>query len=566
MTTTSSVSTSGSSTYVTGTASGLDTDAIIDAAVAQKTARADTIDAKVTANKTKISSYQTLQTLLQAVSDSMSTLASAAYSSVSTATNAFDEKQAYLTASDGADATDVLAVSADADATASSYEITVTQLAKAQKVASAMQTSSSTALGLDGVMSIGAGDNTAVDITVTSDMTLADLSAAINAQTSTSGVTATVISTSSGARLVLSTSDTNQDITVSSASGDDIGVGIGLTDSTGAFANELQAAQPSIVTVDGLTVESDGNELTDVVPGLSISLLQTTATGQTITLDIEANYDDIKTAITSFITAYNSLRDFVVTNQTVGSDGTVSDDAVLFADSILRDANRQLGAVLSDSPASAGDDVTDLSDLGITFNANNQLELSDETTLDNLLLTNLSAVSQFFESSFTTDNSGLKMLKNSTALSFDFSLDVTATDGVISGVSVNGDSSLFTVSGSLITGAKGTIYEGLSFALAPATTGSISVRIEQGFANKLTSLLDGYANTSSGTIQNQIASLETIDTSLTSQSDDIRTDAEDYRAKLVTKYANMESELSAAQLLQAQIQAILGASTSDDDS
>ena len=91
MTTTSSVSTSGSATYVTGTASGLDTDAIIDAAVAQKTARADTIDAKVTANKTKISSYQTLQTLLQAVSDSMSDLASSTYSAISTTTNAFDE-------------------------------------------------------------------------------------------------------------------------------------------------------------------------------------------------------------------------------------------------------------------------------------------------------------------------------------------------------------------------------------------------------------------------------------------------------------------------------------------
>jgi flagellar hook-associated protein 2 len=564
MTSTATVSTSGSSTYVTSTASGLDTDAIIDAAVAQKTARADTIDAKVTANKTKISSYQSLQTLLQAVTDSMSNLASAAYSSISTTTNAFDEKQAYLTASDGSDATDILAVSADSDATASSYAISVSQLAKAQKVASAMQTSSSTALNLAGVMSIGAADGTAVDITVTATMTLADLSTAINAQTSTSGVSATVISTSTGARLVLSTTDTNQAITVSSTSGDDIGVGIGLTDSTGAFTNELQAAQPSIITVDGLTVTSDSNELTDVVPGLSISLLQTTTTDQSITLDIEANYDDIKTAITDFITAYNSLRDFVTTNQTVGSDGTVSDDAVLFADSILRDVNRQLSAVLSDTPASAGDDVTDLSDLGITFDSDNQLELSSETTLDNLLLTNMSAVSKFFESSYTTDNSGLKMLKNSTSLSLDFSLDVTATDGAISSVSVNGDSSLFTVTGSLITGAKGSIYEGLSFALAPATTGSISVQIEQGFANKITNLLDSYANTSSGTIQNQISSLETIDTSLTTQSDDIRTDAEDYRTKLVTKYANMESELSAAQLLQAQIKAILGASSSDD--
>jgi flagellar hook-associated protein 2 len=565
MTTTSTVSTSGTTSHVTGTISGLDTDALVAAAVAQKTARADTIDAKVTANKTKISSYQQLQTLLQAVSDSMSNLATATYSSVATTANAFDEKQAYLTASDGSTATNILAVSADSDAIAASYDISVTQLAKAMKVASTAQSATS-ALGLAGVMSLGAGDGTAVDITVTADMTLSGLASAINAQTTASGVNATVITGAAGAQLVLSTSDANQQISLSSVSGDDIGLGVGLTDSTGAFASVLQAAQPSIVTIDGLTVQSDSNELTDVVPGLSISLLQATTTGQSVTLDIEANYDDIKTSITSFVSAYNALRAFVTTNQTVGSDGSVSDDAVLFADSILRDAGRQLSAVLSGSPSSADADVANLADLGITLDANNQLVLSSETTLDNLLLTNLSSVASFFETSFTSDNANLKLMKNATALSFDFDLDVTATDGVITGASVNGDSSLFTISGSLITGAKGTIYEGLSFALASATSGTIAVKIDQGFANKITSLLDGFANTTSGAIQTQIGSLEDIDTSLTSKADEIRSDAETYRTRLVAKYAAMETELYAAQTLQAQIAAILGASNDDDDS
>ena len=565
MTSTATVATSGSTTYLSGTVSGIDTDALVTAAVAQKTARADTIDAKVTANKTRISSYQQLQTLLQAVSTSMSTLATATYSSVATTTNAFDEKQAYLTASDGADATNILAVSADSTATAASYEMSVTQLAKAMKVASSAQ-SSTTALGLAGVMSLGAGDAAPVDITVTATMTLSDLSTAINAQTATSGVTATVITTGGSSRLVLSTSDTNKTINIASVSGDDVAQGIGLTDSTGAFSTVLQAAQPSIVVIDKQTITSDGNELDDVVPGLSISLLQTTTTGQTVTLDVEANYDDIKKAITSFVTAYNALRTFVTTNQTVGSDGTVSPDAVLFADSLLSDSSRQLGAILTGAPASADSTVTNLADLGITIGSDNQLVLSSETTLDNLLLTNLSSVSKFFETSYSADNSNLKLLKNATALSFDFSLDVTATDGVITGASVGGDSSLFTISGSLITGAKGSIYEGLSFALASATTGSIAVNIQQGFANKVTSLLDGFANAATGSIQTQIQSLQSTDTDLASKADDIRSDAEDYRTTLVNKYAKMETEIYAAQTLQAQIKAILGATNTDDSS
>ncbi len=562
MTTTSSVSTSGSTTYLTGTISGLDTDSLIEAAVAQKTARADTIDAKVTANETKIASYQSLQTLLQAISDSMTALAGTTYSSVTTTTNAFDEKSAYLTASDGTDATSVIAVDADSDAVAASYEITVTQLAKAMKVTSSAQTAG-TALGLSGVVSIGVDGGTAAEITVTSTMTVSDIAAAINAKTSTTGVTATLITSSTGTRLVMSTSDTNQQITMSSVSGDDIGQSLGLTDSTGAFANVLQAAQPSIVTIDGVEIESDGNELTDVIPGLSISLMQAT-TGQTITLDIEANYDDIKTAITDFIDAYNALRAFVVTNQTVGADGTVADDAVLFADGILRDVNRQLNALLGGSSGS-DDELTDLSALGITLNSANQLELSDETSLDNLLLTDLSSVAAFFETKFEASDSNLKLLKNDTTLSYDFDLEVTVTDGAISSVSVDGDSSLFTISGSRIVGATGSIYEGLSFALANPTSGTISVQITQGFANLITSLMSDYANTTTGVIQQRINTLDTVNADLTEQSESIRDSAETYRTKLIAKYSAMETELYAAQILQEQIKAILGASSDDDD-
>ena len=46
-------------------------------------------------------------------------------------------------------------------------------------------------------------------------------------------------------------------------------------------------------------------------------------------------------------------------------------------------------------------------------------------------------------------------------------------------------------------------------------------------------------------------------------ADQIRSDADDYRTSLISKYANMEQEVSAAQLVQDQIKAILaGASNS----
>ncbi|UAL10893.1 flagellar filament capping protein FliD [Caulobacter segnis] len=562
MTTTSTVSTSGSTSYLTGTISGLDTDSLIEAAVAQKTARADTLDAKVTANTTKISAYQSLQSLLTDITDSLSALKSVAYSSLSTSGNAFDEKSAYLTASDGSDATDVIAVSADDDATAASYAITITQLAKAMKVASTAQDASA-ALGVSGDFTIGVEAGTSATIAITSDMTLTSLAAAINAQSGTTGVNATLLKVDDGDyRLVLSASDTDVDIQVTDNSG--AAQAIGLTDTDGAFANVLQAAQPAIVTIDGLEVTSASNQLTDTIPGLSISLLQAT-TGQTITLDIEPNYEDVKTAITDFIDAYNALRDFIDTNQTVGSDGTVADDAVLFADSILRGVTKQLSGVLGQSVAAADDTVSTLASLGITLNADNQLELSDETTLDNLLLENLDSLQGFFETKFTTSDSALKLLKNDTSASLSFTLDVSVTDGAITDVTVGGESGLFTVSGNRIVGASGTIYEGLSFALVATQSTSIDVSLQQGFADLVTTLLNSYADSSTGVIQKQIQSLNETNAALSDKSDQIRDDAETYRTKLVQKYSAMEQELYAAQVLQQQIKAILGSSSDDDE-
>src|SRR6201999_1868760 len=77
-TSTGTVVTSGSTTYIASTASGLDTASLVSAAVAQKTAVADSIDAEVTANKNKISAYSDIQTLLNAMASSVDSLASAA--------------------------------------------------------------------------------------------------------------------------------------------------------------------------------------------------------------------------------------------------------------------------------------------------------------------------------------------------------------------------------------------------------------------------------------------------------------------------------------------------------
>lgn len=559
-TSTAGVSTSSGVSYITSTASGLDTDALIEAAVEQKTARADTIDAKVTANEAKIAAYEELQTLVAAVSDAIEGLALPAYSSLGSE-NSFDSRSASLSSSSG-DTVSGLAVDVTSEAITGDYEIEVVQLAQAMKV-SASSGSSTDAIGVGGVLSLGVEDGEAVEITVTSTMTLSDLAKAINAQSDTTGVQASLITLdSSTVQLVLSATDTNQTIVVSSVSGDDVAQTIGLTDETGAFANILREAQPSIITVDGATVTRDTNELTDVIEGISLSL--SGISDGAVTLTVSTDSSEVKTAITDFIDAYNALKQYILDQSAVSSDGGADEDAVLFADSVMRMLNSTLQTLINSGSDAASDDITMFSDMGITWTSEGLLELSDETALNDAILSNLDAIESFFETDFTTSDSNLKMLANDTTSSLEFTLTiVTDETGAITSAAADGDASAFTVSGSRLIGAEGTIYEGLSFTLSPATAGDISVSIQQGFANLLTQTLTQFDDSSTSLIQERIDSLTDLNTDLSDRADKIREDAETYRTKLVTKYANMEAELEAARLLQEQIEAILG--SSDDD-
>jgi flagellar hook-associated protein 2 len=556
--TSSSVSTLGGSTFITGTASGLDTQSLIAAAVAQKTAPADTLDAKVTANKAKIASYQQLQTMITALSTAMTQLAAPAFSSVGTTTTAFQNKTVSLTSSDGSTAGNYIAASADADAASASYKLQVTQLAASQKVASnAMD--QTTALNYTGSFTLQEGGGPTATINVTPGMTLSDLASAINASSSTSGVSASIIKDStSGYRLVLSANDTNQPITATATSGEDVLGGIGLTASDGSFSDVLQAAQPAILTLDGSQITSDSNNVTDAVSGVSLSLLNTTPAGTTVTLAVGPDYSAVKSAVTDFITAYNTLRDFISSNQVVAGDGTVDSSETLFADSLLRSVSQQVGGLLSTPSASATGSYSTLADLGVTVDEHNDLQLSDENTLDNALLGNLSQVASMFQSTFTPSDPSLKLLQNTSLSSFNFKLDVTATaDGTITGAAVNGDASAFTVSGNRIVGAAGSIYAGLSFALVTSGDSSIQVNIQPGFANQMTNFASEFGDPSTGLIEQQIDALTTQDTDWSTQSTQIRSDADTYQTTLINKYSNMETEVSAAQLVQAQIKAIL---------
>lgn len=560
--TTGTLTTTGSRTYIVGTASGIDTSALVDAAYSAKTAAADKIDLQVQNNENIISSYSQLQTLSNNLISSLSTLRAAYLSDDS---SVYSQLTSYLSSSDGTEASNYMSVNVDSGASKGTYTVNVEQLATAMKISSSAQSGKTTALDMSGVFSLSAADGTAADITVTSDMSLQDIADAINAQSATTGVGANIVKTSdSSYTLVLTGTDTGEVISASAVSGGDVLQSLGVTDSSGNFANIVQDAQDAKILFDGQEVTSSSNTFSDVVNGLSITI-GNSSPGKTVTVDVDYDYSQTKSAIEDFITAYNNLRDYITTNQQVNSDGSIPDSAVLHNDSIMEAIDSQLSSILDGSFGSSSG--FGLASMGITLDSNNDLQVSDETTLNNALLNNYSDVQKLFQSSLSSDNSNLKLINNTSAsASMSFTLQiVTDGNGNITGVTANGDSNDFTFSNGSITGKDGTPYAGLTFSYSGTTDATISVNLNQGLADRLSNLLNNFSDTTTGTIQKQIQQLDSTDNALSARASDIRDRADAYRETLIDRYAKMEQAIEANNLLLQQVKAILGASNNSSN-
>lgn len=562
MTTTTSVSntgsvvTLGSTTYIQSTSSGLNTASLVAAAVATRTAMADTIDTQITANQQKISAYSSVQSLVNALSSSVSALASSTNETAGT-TSVFGDMNATVTSSDASvTASNILTASTTSSATEGSYSLTISQLATSMKVASSTQ-SGSTALGETGSFTIAASDGTAATINVTSSMTLSDIASAINAQSATTGVDATLIQVSSGEyQMVLSTADTGQSITTTAASGADVLTDIGVTNGGGSFADTIQSAQDAVFTVDGMQITSTTNTATNVIPGVTLDLAGTTSSGSTLTLSISQNTSAVTSAVQSFITAYNNLNDYLATQQSE-SNGTVSSTAYLFGDSTLASLTKALDSLVTGQVGSSSNAIDYLTQLGITMDSSNDLELSNSTALTDAATYGSTALQTFFQSSFSASSTSLSLISNTSTLSQGFTLNITADSSGISAVTVNGQSGLFTISGDVLTGVAGSAYAGLTFAVNATSNQSINVSLSQGFADNIVSLAKTFGNTASGALEHDIASLTTEDTKLSAQASTIQSQASSYETSLINQYAKMETEMSSAKVMQEELSAIL---------
>lgn len=340
----------------TGLGSGLDIGSIVTALVnADKSAKQTQITTQTSLNTSKISGVGSLKSALAAYQAAMTKLNSAT-------SPAF----AGFAATSSTPAT--LTATSDNTAVNGSYNIVVGSLATSSKVATASFAGGATSAISTGTLKISQ-NGTDYDVTIPSGATLQSTRDAINTTLQTKGITANIVTDANGSRLVIGSTTTGagSDISVSGIAGLEI-TGTNKMDGTTTSAGYIDAlAGDASITIDGLTVTSKTNTVSQAVGGLSMTLL---ATGKS-TVTVATNTDGLKTSLQSFIDAYNTLITTVnsLTKASLDTAGNPTVAAAMTGDALPRSL---IAAVRNELVApGAGGQLSVLSQLGIQTSQTN---------------------------------------------------------------------------------------------------------------------------------------------------------------------------------------------------
>ena len=312
-----------------GIGSGLDVNTIVSQLMKIEQRPLDLLQTKASGIETKISSFGQIKSAMSALYDAAKGLAD------------LDSWRGKLLSSSDES---ILKGSATGEATAAQFSVQVNALAQAQAVASG-SVASGAAIGASGTLSIQLGSwsgdgssfsgaGASVDIAIDANDSLATIAGKINK--ADAGISAVVVKGATGEQLLLRSSKTGEEngfaLSVS-----DPGLGKLAYDPASVAANDgatrTQAAQDALFTINGIASKSASNTVTDVVPGLTLNLMKTSATP--VDVSISEDTKAIKTKLETFVQAYNKVNSVIADltryNQATSSGQPLQGDSTAVA-------------------------------------------------------------------------------------------------------------------------------------------------------------------------------------------------------------------------------------------
>lgn len=382
-----------------GVGSNLDVNTIVSQLVALQRQPIEKLEEDATKINTKISSFGKVASLVTAVRDAAAGLNKSTLWQGTTASSA-DAASVGVTSTGGA--------------AAGSYQVSVTQLAAAHSLASgAPAFSGASAVVGAGQMKIDLGTWAAGSFTAKTgstqltldftdpNTTLAQVRDKINA--ANAGVTASIVTDASGARLTLTSKATGVENALRVQTTGAGYAGLGYDPQNGVNAmSQTQAAANAKATINGLAVESASNTMANVIDGVTVTASKVTTSP--VSVSVASDTTSIKTAITAFVTAYNALNSFL-NEQTKYDEGTKTAGS-LQGDSTAVGLRNQMRNLLREANGASSSFKT-LGDIGMTVARDGTISVTN-SKLESALA-NLPEMAKLFSSNDAAvpDNNGL---------------------------------------------------------------------------------------------------------------------------------------------------------------
>jgi flagellar hook-associated protein 2 len=125
-----------------------------------------------------------------------------------------------------------------------------------------------------------------------------------------------------------------------------------------------QAALSSIIKVNGVTITSDSNTVTDAIQGVTLNLTKVSSSATTLTVSQDKT-TALSTALAAIVKAYNDFNTSVVT---LGKyDATTKTGGPLLGNSTLRSTSYSVRSAFQSSSVLTGGQSKRLSDIGLEF-------------------------------------------------------------------------------------------------------------------------------------------------------------------------------------------------------
>lgn len=439
-----------------------------------------------------------------------------------------------------------------------SATIEVTHLAQAQTLSSVALPARTDPVGQGDLTLTTATGSFTVSITAAND-NLDGLAKAIN--DAGAGVTATVVTDVSGARLVLkgATGAANAftlSVPVGTATGlERFAYGPGVT---GGMTRAQEALNAALI-VDGVPVERATNSFNDLIAGVQIDLKRA-APGVPVAMGVSRPDAAISQAMSDFVTAYNELMSMVNSATAAGVDGA---GGALRGDLGVREMRAGLARLPTMLLSSEGEGPHTLAEIGVRTNRDGSLSL-DSSRLAAVLASDPEGVEALFNpgqrssSALLTVNSLIGKVKPGTYTITDVVPGVSGgnASGEIDGLAMIGvENNLVAPAGAAGLG----LVLGVNGAVASAT-----ITIDAGLGGALQMLRDSL-RASNGPFAGSSERLSAEAKAIAKDRDALETRSEKYYNQLLAQFTAMERQVSAFKATSSYLEQQVKMWTGDRD-